>query len=57
MATAPQQVTTLSQISPAVRDWVAQVAGHTKPDRVHWCDGSEEEFQALRQELVSDGEL
>ena len=57
MATAPQQVTTLSQISPAVRDWVAQVAGHTKPDRVHWCDGSDEEFQALRQELVSDGEL
>ena len=57
MATAPQQVTTLSQISPAVRDWVTQAAGHTKPDRVHWCDGSDEEFQALRQELVSDGEL
>ncbi len=57
MATAPQQVTTLSQISPAVRDWVAQVARQTKPDRVHWCDGSDEEFQVLRQELVSHGEL
>ncbi len=31
--------------------------GQTKPDRVHWCDGSDEEFRALRQELVSRGEL
>ena len=36
---------------------VAQVARQTTPDRVHWCDGSTEEFQALRQELVSHGEL
>lgn len=57
MATAPQQLSTLSQISPAVRDWVAQVARQTKPDHVHWCDGSEEEFRALRQELVTRQEL
>jgi phosphoenolpyruvate carboxykinase (GTP) len=57
MATAPQQVTSLSQISPAVGDWVAEVARQTQPDRVHWCDGSDEEFKTLRQELVSRGEL
>ena len=57
MATAPQQVSTLSQISPAVRDWVAQVARQTRPDHVHWCDGSEDEFRALCQELVTRREL
>ncbi len=57
MATAPQQLPTSSQLSRPVRDWVESVARQTQPDRIHWCDGSEQEFRELTRELVARGEL
>ncbi len=57
MATAPQTVQSLSQVSRAVTDWVESVAALTQPDGIHWCDGSDEEFRMLRAELVARGEL
>jgi phosphoenolpyruvate carboxykinase (GTP) len=37
--------------------WVREIAALTKPDRVHWCDGSDAEFDQLTQELIALGTL
>ena len=36
-------------------EWVEEVAGLAKPDAVHWCDGSAEEYDALCRALVDAG--
>lgn len=37
--------------------WVREVAELTQPERVYWCDGSDEEWNALTAELVKSGTL
>lgn len=37
--------------------WVEQIAALAKPDRVHWCDGSEAEKQAIIADLLARGTL
>ncbi len=41
----------------ALNDWVAGVAALTRPDAVHWCDGSAEENDALVARMQADGTL
>ena len=37
--------------------WVDQVSRQTRPDAVHWCTGSEEEYQDLVELMLADGTL
>ena len=41
----------------ALKAWVAAVAERTRPDHVHWCDGSEAENRRLCAAMVADGTL
>ncbi len=35
--------------------WVAEVAAMCGPEAIHWCDGSQEEYDALCNQLVESG--
>ncbi|WP_347340709.1 phosphoenolpyruvate carboxykinase (GTP) [Sphingomonas sp. CROZ-RG-20F-R02-07] len=41
----------------ALRAWVEDVAALAKPDAIHWCDGSEAEWQAMAAALTAAGTL
>jgi phosphoenolpyruvate carboxykinase (GTP) len=41
----------------AIESWVKEMAAVTQPDRIHWCDGSQAEYDALVQLMLKDGTL
>ena len=41
----------------ALEHWVNEVAALTRPARIHWCDGSDAEYQTLVQEMLHTGAL
>ena len=57
MATAPDRSAAPAHAPEALRHWVMQVAAHTRPDQVHWCDGSEAEYRELVRLMIAAGDL
>src|SRR5579859_6094867 len=37
--------------------WVDEVAALTRPAQIHWCDGSDAEYQQLVQQMLQTGDL
>src|SRR5262245_28783505 len=40
---------------PRLRAWVDEIAALTQPDRIHWFEGSDAEWDALTEQLVAAG--
>ena len=40
-----------------ILEWVEEIAELAQPDRIEWCDGSQEEWDRLTSELVESGTL
>ena len=38
-----------------LREWVGEVATLAEPAEVHWCDGSQREYERLARQLVRAG--
>ncbi|MEO8746375.1 MAG: phosphoenolpyruvate carboxykinase (GTP) [Rhodanobacter sp.] len=41
----------------ALNAWIKEIAALTHPDTVHWCDGSQGEYDALVQQMLHSGAL
>jgi phosphoenolpyruvate carboxykinase (GTP) len=41
----------------ALNQWVDEVTRLTRPDAIHWCDGSEAEIESLTQLMLQRGDL
>ena len=38
-----------------LQDWVKEMADMCRPDKIYWCDGSQEEYDRLMQEMEKSG--
>jgi len=41
----------------ALAEWVTEVAGLTRPEKIHWCDGSQQEYESLISLMLSTGDM
>lgn len=38
-----------------LRTWIEEMVTLSKPDRIHWCDGSQEEYDHICEQMVESG--
>ncbi|MGH8032051.1 MAG: phosphoenolpyruvate carboxykinase (GTP) [Luteimonas sp.] len=52
-----QAVASAGTTPASLQRWVEETAALTRPDRIHWCDGSQAEYDALIAQMQADGTL
>src|SRR5690606_703866 len=57
LACRPEQGNSMATSNTALKRWVEDIASHTKPASIHWCDGSDSEYQALLDGMLKSGDL
>ena len=55
MATLTMEVEATQSRNRQLHIWVAQIAQLCKPDRVYWCSGSPDEYQAMLRLMIQSG--
>ena len=57
MSSLTMEVESLSgeQKNRALVQWVEEIAALCKPERVHWCDGTQDEYQAMLRLMTMAG--
>ncbi len=53
--TAPELAAPSWVTNARLIEWVGQIAALTTPDAIHWCDGSQAEYDALCEAMVVSG--
>ena len=57
MATAPDRPAAPTHAPENLRHWVLEVAARTRPQQIHWCDGSDAEYAELLRRMTAAGDL
>lgn len=56
MSTTAERMSVPANVNhPELTEWVEELVSLMKPDAVHWCDGSEAEYDRLCGEMVEGG--
>src|SRR5262249_25625706 len=55
MATLTMEVDAAPSRNGRLNQWVQEVVQLCKPDKVHWCDGSQAEYQEMLRLMVQTG--
>jgi phosphoenolpyruvate carboxykinase (GTP) len=55
--TEPRISTTAPTSNPHLIQWIKEMAALCKPDRIVWCDGSEDEKRRLYEQAVAEGAI
>jgi phosphoenolpyruvate carboxykinase (GTP) len=42
-------------VKTELESWIQKMAEHLTPDKIHWCTGTQEEYDSLCQQLVDKG--
>lgn len=45
----------IAEVKTELKAWVDSMAAHFQPNAVHWCDGTQEEYDRMCQMLVDKG--
>jgi phosphoenolpyruvate carboxykinase (GTP) len=55
MASLTVEVESAASRNKLLTQWVEELAQLCKPDRIHWCDGSADEYQAMLRLMIQTG--
>jgi phosphoenolpyruvate carboxykinase (GTP) len=55
MATTTMDVKAAPTHNSRLTEWVEEVAKMCRPDQVHWCDGSQQEYEHMLRVMIQSG--
>ena len=47
----------MSTTSKKLKEWVDSIVAIAQPTKVHWCDGSDAEYEKIVAQMTHEGDL